>query len=180
MPSKASCRSLKRQQTDTTDQTWINTDNIQKHIEINKKKKWAFTAQLSHELLKMTPVTQRSPIFGTTPVFFNIFYKEWIFFNEKKQQLSKSPWPPHPVTAALVVCRCCIVVTLTRPTSEGWCHEWWHTKTLNHALICCRPASKCPRTTARQQFIFRLISFKTGKKTKQTNPEISHSAAAQN
>lgn len=39
------------------------------------------------------------------------------------------------------MCQCCIVVTLNRFTSERWCHEWWHIKTLNHTLICCLPSS---------------------------------------
>lgn len=87
--------------------------------------------------------------------------------------MTESPCPPHPVTAALVVCQCCIVVTLNRSTAERWCHEWWHTKTLNHALICCLPSFKqmpsyypCSPDVenARQQFIFRLIPFTTEKK----------------
>lgn len=79
------------------------------------------------------------------------------------------------------MCQCCIVVTLNRSTSERWCREWWHTKTSNHALICCLPSSKqmpsyypCSPDVenALQQFIFCLNPFTTGKKDPRNKPAL--------
>lgn len=76
------------------------------------------------------------------------------------------------------MCQCCIVVTLNRSTSERWCYEWWHTKTLNHASICCLPSSKRMYSNypcrpdvenARQQFYFSF-GLNSHKKNKWNKP----------